>query len=551
VNTQIDDTGFGAIYDAAGRLKTVTYENGHFDVSYTYDERDLLIKVEDSLTGTQMNFSYDEDGRLVEIQRSNGIDTAYSWDAANQITRIQDQGIADQQYKLDSIGNVTEIVLDLPLHPAGILKPKNDSFNYDAASQVNSPGYTYDESGRRTTSPENTFEWDGTGRLIRYGTTEMTYNGLGDLSSRTRNENVINYYYNYALELQPIVAEQNDETLNFERFYVWAPDGSLLYAIDPSNDNAVYFYHFDRTGSTLFLTESTGAVTDSYAYSPYGLLLDHLGNIEQPFTFVGQFGVRQEGEAGLYHMRARYYDAVSGSFISRDPLWPNIISPFEINPYNYAGCNPATLIDPMGTEWLLPLPDTVVGGIPWMSLFGSVLDRSDREASQRDDNRSLIPGEQRKAYDDINDVRKKLHLLNIVPSLLGGSWVNRKLMLTQGSYKTIWWVNTNVLKISKAQSARTAVKIFGVASKVNVPVTLAEGAVSWAQVWKHFQLTPAEVSKQVGDHSKLTWSDDPFTKAAHLAGYEGYEVGEKIYEGGAKIYDNAKDLYDKINIFDW
>ena len=40
--------------------------------------------------------------------------------------------------------------------------------------------------------------------------------------------------------------------------------------------------------------------------TPYGSLLQHNGTSGQPFTFVGQWGVRQEGAAGtLYHYRLR------------------------------------------------------------------------------------------------------------------------------------------------------------------------------------------------------------------------------------------------------
>ena len=37
----------------------------------------------------------------------------------------------------------------------------------------------------------------------------------------------------------------------------------------------------------------------------------------RPFTFVGKWGVRQEGASGaLYQMRARYYDATTARFLS-------------------------------------------------------------------------------------------------------------------------------------------------------------------------------------------------------------------------------------------
>jgi RHS repeat-associated protein len=123
--------------------------------------------------------------------------------------------------------------------------------------------------------------------------------------------------------------------------------------IDASNGNKVYFYHFDRTGSTLALTDSSGTVTDSYAYTPYGAVIGHQGTTIQPFTYAGRFGVRQEGPSTgsggtLYQMRARYYDAVTGRFLSREPLWPNLSDPRQLNPYAYALNNPADNVDVTG-----------------------------------------------------------------------------------------------------------------------------------------------------------------------------------------------------------
>jgi RHS repeat-associated protein len=94
-------------------------------------------------------------------------------------------------------------------------------------------------------------------------------------------------------------------------------------------------------------------VTDAYAYDPYGKLFTHQGKNAQPFTFVGRWGVRQEGGSGaLYQMRARYYDAAMARFLSREPLWPQISDPRQINPHSYANANPLKYVDVDGTGLL-------------------------------------------------------------------------------------------------------------------------------------------------------------------------------------------------------
>jgi len=352
--TSTDNPGtlFDATYDDGGRLETATYNNGTFTVTYIYDpDTGLLTRVTDDLTGAQVNFTYDDDQRLTNITRSNGVNTTYTWDNADRLTRIQDGDIIDIQYTLDATGQVTQADMTVPLDSAGLLANDTDTFTYDAASRVNTPGYAYDDRGRQTASTGNAFTWDGASRLTDINGSALTYNGLNDLVTRSEGGTSLHYYYNYAIGLKPIVGEQDEGAGQFLRYYVWTPDGRLLYMIDAENGNAVFFHHFDRTGSTLALTDAAGSVTDSYAYTPYGRLLQHNGSSTQPFTFVGQWGVRQEDTSGdLYHMRARYYDAQTARFVSRDPVWPVLADAHGVNPYPYGMGNPLGYVDPWGTE---------------------------------------------------------------------------------------------------------------------------------------------------------------------------------------------------------
>jgi len=53
-------------------------------------------------------------------------------------------------------------------------------------------------------------------------------------------------------------------------------------------------------------------------------------------------------------MQARYYNANTGGFLSREPLWPLINDPRQVNPYQYALNNPIGQIDLTGAA-----PETV------------------------------------------------------------------------------------------------------------------------------------------------------------------------------------------------
>jgi RHS repeat-associated protein len=89
-------------------------------------------------------------------------------------------------------------------------------------------------------------------------------------------------------------------------------------------------------------------VSDAYAYDPYGNLLGHTGDSDQPFTYVGQYGVRREPVGSLYDMRARVYDPQTARFLTRDLLWPVLGDIDSLNPYQYAYQNPLRYVDPAG-----------------------------------------------------------------------------------------------------------------------------------------------------------------------------------------------------------
>ncbi len=345
---QATGMSFGAAYDDGRRLEQVTYA-GIFTVTYQYDARSLLTRVSDDLTGASIQFTYDDDGRLTGMARSNGVNAVLTWDAASRLTRMQEGSLIDLRYGYDPAGQVISQTYSQPLDPVETLVGQYTAFSHDAASQVSSVGYSYDARGRLTADAGHTYTWDAASRLTGLDGTSLTYNGLNALLTRTANGQTTRYFYNNAIALTPIMAERDETAGQFTRYYVWTPGGDLLYTIDAAGGNQAYFYHFDPTGSTLALTSQTGALADAYAYTPYGVLLQHTGSSDQPFTYAGRWGVMAVD--GLYYMRTRYYDPGSARFLSRDSAWGHDLERVpELNPYIFAMCNPVSYVDPLGTN---------------------------------------------------------------------------------------------------------------------------------------------------------------------------------------------------------
>lgn len=333
--------------DDSGRVASVTYAAGK-TVQYAYDNRGFVSRVTD-WAGGATELAYDDAGQLTSLTRPNGVVTRYTYDRdgwPSGITENPRSGAASITLTRDKAGQITAADRNLPrpADPPGGSLP----LAYDAAHQV--LGYTYDPLGRVTNDGLRSYTWDLASRLVSYAgadaSAQFTYDGLGLRISSTSGGFTRNYAINYALNLPSIAAVRSGD--NDLRYYVYLPDGTLLHSVEAA-DNRRRFYHFDEAGSTTYLTDDGGAVTDSYGISPYGEAITRSGTTDNPFTFSGERGTMQEGNTGLYYMRARFYDSATARFLSPDPL--RSLTPGSINPYEFAQQNPLLFDDPLG---LLP-----------------------------------------------------------------------------------------------------------------------------------------------------------------------------------------------------
>ena len=344
----ISSNGLTIVRDGAGRISSITYAQGK-TVGYTYDSRGLLAKVSD-WAGGSVTLIYDAVRRPVTVSRSNGITTQYTYDKDGRVTGIMESGtsstLSSVTLQRDALGRVTSATRGIPQLPApapGVL-----GLTYNAANQISAA--SYDAMGRVTKDPLRTYTWNLASELTGISGADavvsFAYDDFGQRISRTPGGGASeSYVVNYATGL-PSIATVKSAGAD-QRYYVYLPDGSLLYAIEAA-DNSRHFYHYDETGSTLFLTSDTGAITDSYGITAYGETVNATGTTPNPFTWMGRWGVMQEGSTGLFYMRARYYDSMSARFLSRDPL--RQAGPRVIDPYVYSNGNPESIADPTGLK---------------------------------------------------------------------------------------------------------------------------------------------------------------------------------------------------------
>ena len=116
-----------------------------------------------------------------------------------------------------------------------------------------------------------------------------------------------------------------------------------------------HYYAYDGLGSADRLTDGSGNVTDTYAYSGYGIQQLPPGPTANSFQFVGRVGYYGDALTGLDYVRARYYVPLLARWQARDPLFARLgLGSFtkQISmAYGYVDNNPINRVDPTGLVW--------------------------------------------------------------------------------------------------------------------------------------------------------------------------------------------------------
>lgn len=343
-----DGTVVNSTYDAFNRMHipSLFHNVPAVDASFMSEKPNQPVTVQ--WQGATLQCAYDAGARLIREARANGTTTEYGYDANGRCTNLVHKSgagvLAGSASTYDAVGRCAREDHDPPQVPP--LPVPVNRVVYNEANQVVDWGtdhYTYDEDGNLLAISGGKFAavYDPENRLVRVirgGTNvDFTYNGMGDLVKRTSGAETRWYHYDRQGRLWFETDAGGTVTAN----HIYA--GGRLVARGTMTTGYRY-YHSDRIGSILALTDAAGVVTVRYSYGPHGAKSTQGNDDGNPFTFVGAYGVMDEGN-GLFLMKNRHYDASSGRFLQKDPLG---FAGGQINLYAYAGNNPVDRVDPKG-----------------------------------------------------------------------------------------------------------------------------------------------------------------------------------------------------------
>ena len=158
----------------------------------------------------------------------------------------------------------------------------------------------------------------------------------------------------------------------------WLELPSAAQLLFQHQEKKILFYHSDHLGSSSVVTDLSGDVVESTEFYPFGRPRhEHKNGFDADYKYTGK---ELDNETGLMYYEARYLDAVTGRFVSVDPLAvapPSaaLLNPQFIHSYSYAGNNPINYMDPDGLEVrdpdqnaLTPIAPTALSGERRMAL---------------------------------------------------------------------------------------------------------------------------------------------------------------------------------------
>jgi RHS repeat-associated protein len=372
-------------HDALGRVTSLTYPGGKTLTNF-FDPLNRLTNQVD-WAGRQTTYSYDLADRLRSRTYPNGVVQTNNFDDAGRITGLEYSSSAVStnaikialSYAYDRNGNKTGGGESGTFNwPQPALTDERVGFTVGGrlinrqitetspSNSVNTIAYHYDPSGNMTNADGNgqswslTYDEDNRTTSIQWdwgmadvGITNR-YDALGRRFSKTVDGNTIGYVLDLSSGMERVLCDL-DGNGNPTAWYVHGP--ALCYKVDATN--GLTCYHADAMGNVIALTDGKTNLVAQYAYTPYGRCQGSTNfvAITNPYLFVGSQGVMNEFpdlagmplDPNLYFMRARYYSADAGVFLSTDSI-KKIGPGWKPSVYSYGSDNPSSMTDPRGLE---------------------------------------------------------------------------------------------------------------------------------------------------------------------------------------------------------
>lgn len=328
-------------FDLAGNLKTLKYPNAVTDL-WEYDSRNRLTnEVWKHNATTLASFYYQLAVTGNRTNLSEVMDSAsrtYSWwyDKLYRLTNETIGSFGGLAYGYDLVSNRT--------NRSGTLGPIGSAwYGYNNNDWLTND--TYDAKGNTVSSGGVSYAYDWANRLTNAGSISMVYNTDSHRIKKTSATTTTLYLVDERnLTGYPRVVEEltvSGSVTNLSRVYAYG----LALISQRQSDGTLHFYGYDGHGSTSFLLNGSGGITDSYAYDAYGTLIASNGSTVNAYLYTGE---QFDSDVGVYLLGARQMNPNTGRFLTMDSFQGNQLDPLSLQKYLYGHADPVNNTDPSG-----------------------------------------------------------------------------------------------------------------------------------------------------------------------------------------------------------
>lgn len=308
--------GFAYGYSIAGMItQKVTTLNGQLSTNiYTYDSLDRLISETVTSAGLEpvervVNYSYDLVGNRTQAV-VNGTTAGYTLGIGNRLVSWGTSG--ENTISYNTAGCVTQIYVS------------GDS------TKVLAWNSRYQVTEVRTNGiVAETYQYDALGRRISISdgstTNYLVYDGIHAIAETDASETLL-------------------------KSYTYGPGiDNILSMTVHGGTTSTYYYVKDHLGSVQAIVDSTGSIVESYQYDAWGntTVFNGAGNQITQSAIGNRFawqGREISWATRLYYFRARWYEPVTGRWLSNDPIGIS----GGLNQYVFVDNNPVNCSDPLG-----------------------------------------------------------------------------------------------------------------------------------------------------------------------------------------------------------
>ncbi len=364
-------------YDAAGRRSAMIGGDGT-RTEYSYDARHRLRGlIKRSALGAlllSMNYQVDASGLRTQINEADSAgairEVSYAYDAVKRLVLEQIDHRLDLQdrqasWTYDRVGNrLTQTVtaggaaeqtvysydnndrLQTETTPAG-----TTTYSYDAAGNTLSKAapqgrtdYVYNDAGRlveaRDSTGVTTYVYNADGLRVR-----STHTAAGASPAQsTTTWSLQDPNYAYAQEVERWTSTGSGPRRR-SAVYAFADDLISQTRYDTAGIATTSYVQADGFGSTRWLTNAAGVITDAVDYDAFGNEIGRSGTTAVEHLYRSE---AFDPNVGFYYLRARWMDPSVGRFTQQDAFAGLPSSPQSLNKYGFTHSDPINNSDPSG-----------------------------------------------------------------------------------------------------------------------------------------------------------------------------------------------------------